>query len=153
MGTAPNKCSHPSGCPIPCVGLAVLRAFRGAKAGSRSQDWDILNTKGFSRREAGARMESRPDTVSVSGQGRHGPAHIAFACARGGKTRGFVHKCGCLCRNPLLQIALARDHESHRRGGLPLAVLRARDCADPCEHGRRKPMPLRCEHRRCFRRT
>ena len=29
--------------------------------------------------------------------------------------------------------------------GLPLAVLRARDCADPCEHGRRHPMPLRCD--------
>jgi hypothetical protein len=46
--------------------------------------------------------------------------------------------------NPSLREALARDHESHRRGGLPLAVLRARDCADPCEHGRRHPMPLRC---------
>jgi len=32
---------------------------------------------------------SRPDTVSVSGQGCHGPAHFAFACARGGKIRGL----------------------------------------------------------------
>jgi len=33
------------------------------------------------------------------------------------------------------------------------AVLRVRDCAVPCEHGRRHPMPLRCEHRRRFRWT